>query len=69
MEEVIVLADQDKFAFGRVAPDLGVGSLGKAYVDYMQAFTASRGKETGQRGGKLVIDEESHVASRTGWSA
>ena len=69
MEEVIVLADQHKLAFGGEAPDLGVGSLGKTYVDYMQTFTASRGKETGQRDGKLVIDEESHVSSRTGWSA
>jgi hypothetical protein len=35
----------------------------------MQAVAAAAAQEASQRDRKLVVDEKSHEASRTGWSA
>ena len=69
VEEVLVLADQDNLALSGVAPDLGVGSLGETHVADVQALAAGATQVASQCNGKLVVDEESHEARRTGWSA
>lgn len=66
MEEVLVLAHHDPGACAGMLPDPGVGRLRQTHIQHVQALHAAAGQIARQRDGQLVIDKESHEASRTG---
>jgi hypothetical protein len=66
MEEVLILANQDKPVLNAVTPDLGIRGLTEFHVQDVPAFGAETGQKTRQVNRQLVIDEQIHDASRTG---
>lgn len=54
---------------GGVAPDLQVRRLGEPHVQNVLTLHTHTAQKACQRYRKLIVNEESHEASRTGWSA
>jgi hypothetical protein len=62
MEEVLIFANENHPACGRVLPDLGVGCLGQSHIEYMEGFFAAGGQKSHQGDRELVIHQELHEA-------
>ncbi len=69
MSEISVLRDEDFLRLACATPDFQVRRLVQAGLGHVPAFGSSGSEKSAQAHRELIINEESHYALSTEWSA